>query len=172
MKCRDCRMLSAYCRIGLNYNSVSFVYFVGVMRFLISTSKTLAISFSCCIGSCTLLAHHLETVFSDLPSCSDSQRLVFPCSAKAAFSRFSITFCWLFDIILWLFCCKYTKLFPYFIEINKEMWLCYIKNRHNHQQIALYHLQAIQVYFTIFLYSFVFTKCYQLPNVVTKVTLR
>jgi len=30
-------------------------------------------------------AHHLETVFSDLPSCSDSQRLVFPCSAKAAY---------------------------------------------------------------------------------------
>jgi len=47
------------------------------------------------------------------------------------------------------------KTFPIFIEIDKEMWLFYIKNRCNHQQIALYHLQAIQVYFTIFLYSFV-----------------
>ena len=47
------------------------------------------------------------------------------------------------------------KTFPIFIDINKEMWLFYIKNRHNHQQIALYHLQAIQVYFIIFLYSFV-----------------
>ena len=52
-----------------------------------------AISFNWVTDGCTLLAHHLETVFSDLPSCSDSQRLVFPCSAKAAFSLFSIIFC-------------------------------------------------------------------------------
>ena len=43
------------------------------------------------------------------------------------------------------------KTFPIFIENNKEMCLFYIKNRHNHQYsrqlIALYHLQAVQVYF-------------------------
>ena len=67
--------------------------FVEVIKLRTSTSKTLAISFNCSIDGCTLLAHHLETVFSDLPSCSDSQRFVLPCSAKAAFSRFSIIFC-------------------------------------------------------------------------------
>ena len=52
-----------------------------------------AISFNCRMDGCTLLAHHLETVFSDLPSFSDSQRFVRPCSAKAAFSLLSIIDC-------------------------------------------------------------------------------
>ena len=108
---------------------ISFYSFVGVINVLTSTSRMFATSMNCCMDGCTLLAHHRDTVFSVLPSCSANHRFVFPFSANTAFSLFSITTCWLFDIENWLFCCKYTNnIWKYYDSIHK---LHIIKNNYS-----------------------------------------